>query len=153
MRKQYKNYLGRNFNKTRSRDVISKRQRSSLMSRIRSKNTGFEFNFVKTLKHHVKSRFLNHVISIKGNPDIVFMNQRICVFLDSDFWHGWQYPRWRHLLKNNFWRNKIIANRKRDKRTTEYLKKHGWTVLRLWEHKIKDDPIHQINRIKYFLMK
>ena len=153
MRKKYNNYLGRNFNKKRVADSISKKQRSNLMSRIRSKNTAFESSFVKTLKNHLAVKFSKHRKNIRGNPDIVFPKQKVCVFLDSDFWHGWQYPRWKHLLKNKFWRDKIASNRKRDRKTTRYLRKQGWTVIRLWEHNIKTNPARQIKLIEHSLRK
>jgi hypothetical protein len=66
----------------------------------------------------------------------VFRHARVCVFLDSDFWHGWQYPRWKHLLKTEFWRTKIQRNRARDKQVTRKLRREGWTVLRFWEHNL-----------------
>lgn len=88
---------------------------------------------------------------LKGKPDIVFNRNKLCVFLDSDFWHGWQYPRWKHLLKNNFWRHKIEANRKRDKRNTVWLRRNGWTVLRIWEHNIKKDINAEIDNILILL--
>jgi len=147
MRKKYNNYLGRCFNKRRTSDKLSLAQRSELMSNIRSKKTNFEIAFVKQLRKATKRRFLVNVSSMKGKPDIVFNNSRICVFLDSDFWHGWQYPRWKHLLKNNFWRNKIENNRNRDKRTAAYLKRHGWKVIRVWEHNINNNLIKAIRDI------
>jgi DNA mismatch endonuclease, patch repair protein len=107
------------------------------MSKIRSKNTKFEVDFIRQLRKKTKIKFRTHVRKVKGNPDIVFEKQRICIFLDSDFWHGWQYPRWKHLLKNAFWRNKIDRNRKRDKYITRYLRGRGWTVVRVWEHEIR----------------
>jgi DNA mismatch endonuclease (patch repair protein) len=152
MRKQFNNYQGRNFNKHRTSDTISKAQRSNLMSRIKSKNTKFEADFIKQLKRIVKAKCHQNASFIKGKPDIVFMKQRLCVFLDSDFWHGWQFPRWKHLLKNEFWRDKILSNRKRDKRTTRYLRGRGWIVIRLWEHEIKKQKyargiLDKINRL------
>jgi len=147
MRKRYKNYLGRNFKKKRSRDKISKKHRSNLMSKIRSKGTNFETSFIKALRRNVKTQFSTHVRAIKGNPDIVFKKRRLCIFLDSDFWHGWQYPRWKHLMKNSFWRNKILNNRKRDKKTTQYLRRQGWKVLRVWEHQIRTEAPRQITKI------
>lgn len=104
------------------------------MSKIRSKNTKFEVNFIRLLRKQTKIKFKTHVRSIGGNPDIVFSKQKICIFLDSDFWHGWQYPRWKHLLKNDFWRDKIENNRRRDKKITSFLRKNDWKVLRIWEH-------------------
>ena len=137
VRKKIKNYLGRNLNRERSVDRLSGKARSELMSRIRSKNTLFERDFIKALKKRTAFRFSINVAAIKGKPDIVFRKQKVCVFLDSDFWHGWQYPRWKHLLKDNFWRNKIEQNRSRDRRNTGYLRRERWKVVRIWEHNIK----------------
>jgi DNA mismatch endonuclease (patch repair protein) len=141
------NYLGRNFKKEREPDKISVNRRSSLMSKIRSKGTKFERNFIAALKSKTKKRFKSNVKELKGKPDIVFEKYMICVFLDSDFWHGWQYPRWKHLLKNDFWRNKIEANRNRDKRNNACLKRKGWQVIRIWEHNINLNMAKEINKI------
>ena len=151
MRKKYKNYSGRNFNKRRTPDKISKAKRSSLMSRIRSKNTQFEIKFISQIRRNIPDNFQKHVRSIKGNPDVVFCSAHLCVFLDSDFWHGWQFPRWKHLLKNSFWRDKIYKNRKRDIYTSTTLKKQGWKVVRIWEHQIKANPKRQMDRISIAL--
>jgi len=59
--------------------------------------------------------------------------------LDSDFWHGWQYPKWKRKLKNDFWKKKIEGNRARDRRNTAYLRSKGWQVARIWGHQIKKD--------------
>lgn len=120
------------------------------MSKIRSRDTKFEKDFITTLKKITGKSFQTNVSSIKGKPDIVFLKKRVCIFLDSDFWHGWYYNRWKHLLKNDFWRTKIENNRKRDRKTTIYLRKNGWIVLRFWEHQIKDKDKAQkiLNRIK-----
>ena len=139
MRKSFKNKLGRNFNKKRQKDKITSEKRSAVMSKIRSKGTRFEKDFTAELAKRVKDKFETNVTSLRGKPDIVFRKRNICVFLDSNFWHGWQYPRWKHLLKNDFWRDKIEKNRKRDRDTTRYLKRNGWKVIRVWEHSIKSD--------------
>src|SRR3989344_1153421 len=136
--KRTKNYLNRNFKKERSDDLLSRKKRSELMSKIRSRDTKFEQEFIVSLRKAFRQKFQINVTSIRGKPDIVFYKAKVCVFLDSDFWHGWYYPRWKHLLKNDFWREKIENNRKRDRKTTAYLSKNGWTVLRFWEHKIKN---------------
>lgn len=142
-----RNYLGRNFKKQRGKDKISPKRRSLLMSKIASKNTKFEKDFIILLKKQTKRIFLTNTTSIRGKPDIVFQKQKLCVFLDSDFWHGWQYSRWRHLLKNEFWKDKIHNNRERDKKTSRYLRRHGWTVVRIWEHEIKNSPENSIKKI------
>src|SRR3990167_4935234 len=136
--KKTKNYLNRNFKKERSDDLLPIKKRSELMAKIRSRDTKFEQEFIVSLRKVTRKKFQTNVSSIKGRPDIVFQESKVCVFLDSDFWHGWYYPRWKHLLKNNFWRDKIENNRKRDRKTTIYLRRNGWIVLRFWEHDIKN---------------
>ena len=142
-----KNYLGRNFKKERTADRQSPQSRSSQMSRIHSKNTKLEEAFIAELNLRLPKKFITHVSSIKGKPDIVFEKEKVCIFLDSDFWHGWQYPRWEHLLKNDFWRDKISNNRKRDLKTSRYLKRNGWKVLRIWEHQIKRSLNDSIGKV------
>lgn len=138
--KKTKNYLNRNFKKERSDDLLPIKKRSELMTKIRSRDTKFEREFIVSLRKATRKKFQTNVASIKGKPDIVFQKDKICVFLDSDFWHGWYYPRWKHLLKNDFWREKIENNRKRDSKTTAYLRGNSWVVLRFWEHNIKENP-------------
>ena len=145
-----RNYSNRDFKKKRSNDLLSKKKRSELMSRIRSKDTNLERDFILALRKFTRIKFQTNVQAIKGKPDIVFLKYRVCVFLDSDFWHGWQYPRWKHLLKNDFWREKIEKNRRRDLLTTQYLKRHGWKIIRIWEHEIKKSPKYAIERVIKF---
>ena len=146
-RKKTSNYLGRDLSKKREPDKISKERRSAVMSTIRSRGTKIETDFIQMLRLNTKNRFELNVKALKGKPDITFKKYKLCIFLDSDFWHGWQYPRWKHLLKNDFWRNKIGANRDRDKRNTSWFRNNGWTVLRIWEHNIKKDLNKEIDKI------
>lgn len=145
--KKTSNFLNRNFKKQKSPDFLSSEERSKRMAKIRSKGTKFEKQFIALLKKATDIKFQTFVQDIRGKPDIVFKNQKICVFLDSDFWHGWQYPRWKHLLKNDFWRKKIDNNRKRDRRISSFLKRKGWKVLRFWEHQIIHDPKKKLKTI------
>jgi len=148
MTKRNKNYLNRNLKKERTNDRLTIEKRSVLMSKIKSRDTKFEKEFVKLLKQSLRHKFETNVLDIKGKPDIVFRKKKLCIFLDSDFWHGWYYPRWKHLLKDDFWRNKIENNRKRDIKTTRYLRRKDYIVLRYWEHQIKKTPNKVILRIK-----
>jgi len=134
-------------------DIFSKKKRSEIMSKIRSSNTRFEQEFIIALKKVTRKKFKTNVASIKGKPDIVFQENKICVFLDSDFWHGWQYPKLKRLLKNKFWRDKIECNRARDRRTNRYLRLNGWKVLRVWEHEIKKNRDKVMGKIVKLLNK
>lgn len=86
-------------------------------------------------------------MNLRGKPDIVFQKEKVCIFLDSDFWHGWQYPRWKGILKNDFWKNKIENTRRRDRKTTVNLRKNGWKVLRIWGHQINGRLEETIKRV------
>ena len=141
------NHVGRNYKKRRRRDRLSKEQRSNLMSRVRAENTGLEKSFLQLIKKSIKIKFKTHVKDLRGKPDVVFPNRRLVIFIDGDFWHGWQFPRWKHQMKNEFWRAKIAGNRKRDKRTREFLGRNGWKVLRVWEHEVRNRPDRAINKI------
>ncbi|MGA3160281.1 MAG: very short patch repair endonuclease [Terracidiphilus sp.] len=108
------------------------------MSRIGSKNTDLEKTVFSLLRrNHLK--FNKHVKALPGKPDAVFVEQKVAVFVDGDFWHGYRFPSWEHIL-SDFWKNKIAKNRARDKRNFATLRRHGWKVIRIWGHQIKNDP-------------
>jgi len=76
---------------------------------------------------------------LPGNPDIVFVNRKIAVFVDGCFWH--KCPQCYIELKSNrgYCLKKIDKNVKRDKKINELLKKTGWKVIRLREHQLKEN--------------
>jgi DNA mismatch endonuclease (patch repair protein) len=115
------------------------------MSKIRSKNTNLEKTFLRLLRKFIKTKFKVHVKNIEGKPDVVFPKQKVCVFIDGDFWHGWQFPRWKHQMKNEFWRNKIAKNRLRDGLVTRRLKREGWKVIRIWEHRLQKNSKKELD--------
>jgi len=91
-------------------------------------------------------RFRRHYRELKGSPDIVFPEERVAIFIDGDFWHGWRLPAWEHKL-SEFWRSKLYANRKRDQRNFRRLRAADWTVIRIWEHEIRSDRVRCVERI------
>lgn len=115
-------------------DFLTKRRRSELMSRVRSKgNLSTELRFIALFR---KTGIVGWRRSypLIGKPDFVFRRERVAVFVDGCFWHGCP----RHYkppgTRGAFWRNKVETNRDRDRRVTRALRKAGWTVLRVWEH-------------------
>jgi len=147
MKKRTSNNLNRNFSKQRNSDTLTVRERSKRMSLIRSKSTKFERDFIEELKKKTRKTFTANDTSVFGKPDVVFNKYKVCIFLDSNFWHGWQYPRWKHLLKDDFWREKIERNRKRDKKVTRRLRAEGWIVFRFWEHKLNKSQTNCIEKV------
>ena len=124
--------------------------RPQLMSSIRSKNTNFEIAVFKELRKRAV-RFRTHNAALPGKPDIILKKTMAVIFLDSDFWHGWRYDQWKDSL-NDFWRNKIETNRKRDLKNTGKLKRLGWRVLRVWEHQLGKNFDLTIDKILQFLL-
>lgn len=56
------------------------------------------------------------------------------MFIDGCFWHYCEEHT--HLPKANaaLWREKLLANRRRDVANTAVLQSEGWRVVRVWEH-------------------
>lgn len=124
-------------------DVFTKEKRSDIMSRIRSKNTRLETEFLKLVSsflYPMGFRYRKHYAKVPGKPDIAFVSKKIAIFLDGDFWHG--CPKCSRPPKSNvdYWEQKIKRNRQRDKDVNKALKKIGWRVLRFWECEVKRDP-------------
>lgn len=116
-------------------DIYSKTKRSEIMSLIRSKNTLPEREVFSYLRKH-GVRFAKHYGGAPGKPDVAIPQRKVAVFIDGDFWHGWQFARWSGNLPNAYWRKKISANMKRDKKNFAKLRRRGWRVLRIWEHQL-----------------
>jgi DNA mismatch endonuclease (patch repair protein) len=83
---------------------------------------------------------------LAGRPDFVLREERIAVFIDGSFWHGWRFPYWRHKL-SEAWEAKIEANRKRDRRNHAKLRRAGWKVIRIWDFQLERSPEACIRRI------
>ena len=115
-------------------------QRSELMSRIRSANSKPEVALRKAL-WHCGYRYRCHVKRLPGKPDLVFAKQKMVVFVDGDFWHGYDWRHKREKIKKNaaFWIPKIERNMQRDREVTAQLNNLGWRVVRIWEHELKKD--------------
>ena len=127
-------------------DNLTPAQRSFTMSRIRSKDTAPELT-IRRLVHSRGLRFRKHKKELPGRPDLVFANAKVAVFVDGDFWHGWQFPRWKNKL-GSYWKRKIDGNRQRDQHNFRRLRANGWLVVRIWEHEIRKDPQSCIDRIE-----
>jgi len=124
-------------------DIFSKKKRGDLMANIKSKNTKLEINFLKAVSSELYPlgyRYRKHYRSLYGNPDIVFVKQKIAVFVDSEFWHGYRFEKNKKALKTHFWLSKIERNIIRDKKVNKVLKNLGWKVLRIWGKETKEQP-------------
>lgn len=116
-------------------DIFSKEKRSEVMSRIRPTKTKPELQVFRFLRRE-KIPFRMHYKGLPGRPDAVILNKRVAIFVDGDFWHGWQFGKWGHKLPRKYWQQKIKDNIARDKRTFARIRYRGWKVVRIWEHQL-----------------
>ena len=119
-------------------DHLTSEQRSRAMSRVKLKDGPLE-TIIRSELHRRGYRFRKHVKALPGSPDAVFPKEKIAIFIDGDFWHGYRFSQWEHKLKE-FWKNKIKENIQRDQKNFRKLRRMGWRVIRVWQHEIKDDP-------------
>jgi DNA mismatch endonuclease (patch repair protein) len=111
--------------------------RSRIMTAIRGKgNHSTEVAFARVLRSERVSGWRRH-LELPGRPDFSWPSLRIAVFVDGCFWHG--CPRCYEAPRRNsaFWKDKIFANRSRDRRVSAKLRREGWIVIRIWECRVQ----------------
>lgn len=71
---------------------------------------------------------------VKVKPDLVFVRDRVAVFVDGCFWHQCPDHGRQPRVNQEYWGPKLRRNVDRDSTVDSALKDHGWTVVRIWEH-------------------
>ena len=126
--------------------------RSSRLGRTLSKKIGTrcEENLLAAL-HALGLHPERNGPRLVGNPDFRFLDERLVVFCDGDFWHGRRLSeRLARLRKGhnaNYWTKKITSNVDRDRRVVVGLKRLGWVAVRLWETDINRAPQQAAQKI------
>jgi DNA mismatch endonuclease, patch repair protein len=142
----------------RSFDIYDPKKRSSIMSKVRSKNTKPEI-IIRRRLFALGYRYRLNVVNLPGKPDIVLPKYRTVILIHGCFWH--QHPGCKKATipktNSDFWRQKLLRNVERDRVITEELKSAGWQVIILWECEIKKDQnkiANDIdNQLRLFLYK
>ena len=124
--------------------VLTKEQRHKNMQHMRAKDTMPEVVLRKALWHK-GYRYRKNYKKLPGKPDIVLTKQHICIFVDSEFFHGKYFEsgyqsnkygslkeQLEHSDNSEFWLNKIQRNMERDRKVDVELHGLGWSVLRFW---------------------
>ena len=111
-------------------------QRKKNMQAVRNKDSKIEVLLRKELWSR-GLRYRKNVKKVFGHPDIVFIGNRIAVFCDSEFWHGYDWENRKGDIKSHreFWIPKIERNIQRDIEVNSRLKE----VIRFWGKEIKKD--------------
>jgi DNA mismatch endonuclease (patch repair protein) len=130
------------------------KERSLLMSKIRGSQTKPEILLRKKLWEE-GFRYRNNVKKLPGNPDIVINSKKVIIFVDGEFWHGYNWEQKKKKIKANrkFWIPKIERNIQRDIENNFKLKKLGYKVFRFWEHEIKKDSHICVRKVLRHLSK
>ena len=121
-------------------DNLTKEQRRKNMQSIKSSDSKSELLLRQKL-WNLGYRYRRNYTKLIGKPDIVFVKSKIAVFIDGEFWHGFEWDKNKLKLDTNktYWIKKIERNIERDKEVNTTLTKAGWRVLRFWEKDIKKD--------------
>lgn len=121
-------------------DKHTPEQRRNNMRAIRSKDTKIELILRKELWKR-GLRYRKNYNQLIGKPDIVFLNKRLVIFCDSEFWHGYNWLEAKNKIDSNqkYWFLKIEKNIERDKKVNSKLEELGFTVLRFWAKDIMKD--------------
>ncbi len=113
---------------------------SRRMARVRLRRGRAETSLARALWHRGYRYRLNDR-RLPGSPDIAITRHRLAIFIDGEFWHGYDWQRKKDRLKSNrgYWTEKIEENIARDARDEKRLAALGWTVLRFWEKQVLRD--------------
>ncbi|KAF2079432.1 very short patch repair endonuclease [Flavobacterium sharifuzzamanii] len=127
-------------------------ERSKLMSKIKGKDTKPEILFRKEL-WKAGIRYRKHDKSLPGNPDITNKKLKLVIFIDGEFWHGYNWEEKKVKLKSNrdFWISKIERNMQKDRENNIKLENLGYKIFRFWDHEIKKDIEKCISLVNEYL--
>jgi len=118
-------------------DIVSARKRSEMMAAVGQRDTSPEMA-VRSILTSLGARYRVKNRDLPGSPDIANRRRRWAIFVNGCFWHGhkncpktksgpgqFRVPR----SNEEFWREKLLANRARDARAIRTLRASGFTVL------------------------
>jgi len=130
-------------------DVLSKDQRRRNMQAIKSKGSKDEVLLAKTLWNK-GLRYRKNDKSVFGKPDLTFKQKKLAIFIDSEYFHGYNWDIQKNRIKTNqeFWWRKIESNIKRDELVNKELKSRGWKVLRFWSKYLRNNLANCVTQIE-----
>lgn len=109
-----------------------------VMQANRSKDTTPELRVRAALRAAGLTGYRLHWKKAPGRPDICFPGRRVAIFVHGCFWHRCPHcsPS-RPKTHPEFWEAKFERNRARDARDSALLVRAGWTVVVVWECRLK----------------
>ncbi len=124
--------------KTRPKAHVSRRMRA-----VRTSGTNLELA-VQELVRKIGVRYRTNVITLPGKPDLANKTQGWAIMVHGCMWHGHSCAKDRQPKVNtDFWCEKINANRRRDARNRNQLRKAGIAVLTVWQCELRRPAVAQ----------
>lgn len=113
---------------------------SKRMSKVKLKKGDAETLLAKELWYKGYRYRLNWK-KLPGSPDIAILKYHIAIFVDGEFWHGYDWENKKRKLKRNreYWAEKIEENMARDKRVDQELRAMDWTPVHFWTKEVEKD--------------
>lgn len=108
------------------------------MQANRSKDTKPELRVRAALREAGLTGYRLHWKKAPGRPDVCFPGRRVAIFVHGCFWHRCPHCSPSHPKTHSaFWQDKFARNRARDARDSARLVEAGWTVVVVWECRLK----------------
>lgn len=99
---------------------------------------------------HSGYRYWRNCKRLPGRPDIAIQKHHIAIFVDGEFWHGYDWENRKDRITRNkeYWVEKIEENIARDKRVDNELVSLGWKPIHFWSKQIKKDLANCVKVVK-----
>lgn len=118
-----------------------------VMQANKSKDTKPELKVRAALREAGLPGYRLHWKAAVGKPDICYPGRKVAIFVNGCFWHRCPYCALPEPKSNvEFWNAKFARNRARDERDCAQLVAEGWTVLVVWECRLKKGRFDQTMR-------
>jgi DNA mismatch endonuclease (patch repair protein) len=116
---------------------------------VRSKDTQPELALRKALRS-LRLRYRLHRADLPGTPDIVFVGQKLAVFVHGCYWHRHSACVGRRFSADVSpeWAKRFNAVVSRDSKAEAALRGLGWETMVSWECRIKEDPLAEATRVE-----
>lgn len=113
---------------------------SKRMANVKLKKGDAETMLANKLWHRGYRYRLNYK-ELPGSPDVAITKYNIAVFIDGEFWHGFDWENKKKKIGRNkaYWIEKIEENIARDKRNDKELTAMGWIPMHFWSKEVIKD--------------
>jgi DNA mismatch endonuclease (patch repair protein) len=114
------------------------------MSQVGAEDTKPEM-IVRKFLHAKGFRYRLHVKDLPGKPDLVLPKYNSVIFVHGCFWHAHKDCKFFKIpqTRTEWWKKKLLGNKKRDKRNIRKLEEKGWNVIVVWECELKKDSANK----------